>query len=83
MNHLVVSEHVQPVLDNIETVEEDKHCHHEARLRTKDIENGEKLVRKSFREGQAVQTYAEAEEACAGVVVTVDLGVEHLTFATY
>jgi len=46
-----VSEHVQPVLDNIETVEEDKHCHHEAR--------------------------AEAEEACAGVVVTVDLGVEH------
>ena len=32
VNHLVVSEHVQPVLDNIETVEEDKHCHHEARL---------------------------------------------------
>ena len=40
-------------------------------------------MRKSFREGQALQTYAEAEEACAGVVVTVDLGVEHLTIETY
>ena len=28
-------EHVQPVLDNIETVEEDKHCHHKARLQKK------------------------------------------------
>ena len=47
VNHLVVSKHVQPVLDNIETVEEDKHCHHKARLQKR---KREKLVRKSFRE---------------------------------
>ena len=34
-----MSEHVQPVLDNIETVEEDKHCHYKARLQKK-ILNG-------------------------------------------
>ena len=52
MNHLVVSEHVQPVLDNIETVEEDKHGHHEARLRTKDIENGRNWCGSLFVKGR-------------------------------
>ena len=32
VNHLVMSEHVQPVLDDIEAVEEDKHRHYKARL---------------------------------------------------
>ena len=31
-NHLVMGEHVKPVLDDIETVEEDEHSHHQARL---------------------------------------------------
>jgi len=46
-----MSEHVQPVLDDIEAVEEDKHCHYKAR--------------------------AESKEDCAGIVVAVNLGVEH------
>ena len=30
--HLVMCEHVEPVLDNIEAIEENKHCHNEHRL---------------------------------------------------
>ena len=45
VKHLIMSEHVQPVLDDIEAVEEDKHSHHKACLQKKALEMGDENLR--------------------------------------
>ena len=41
VNDLIMSEHVQPVLDDIEAVKEDKHSYHKARLKKSHWKVGE------------------------------------------